>query len=145
MEFWSEKVDGFTYFRPVMEDRQVWQLVFSFPHFEGCGGKRSQVLFLSMENSNNGMEGWIFFSKSFLKQIYAKSMCLFKTKYLLPKSQVVTKFNVTKTRLHCRWIGPLERSRESVKYIYRISANSFRGNYSFLNLALCTVTFGNST
>ena len=24
---------------------------------------------------------------------------------------------------------------------YRISANSFRGNYSFLNLALCTVTF----
>ena len=23
---------------------------------------------------------------------------------------------------------------------YRISANSFRGNYSFLNLALCTVT-----
>ena len=24
---------------------------------------------------------------------------------------------------------------------YRISANSFRGNYSFLNLALCTVTY----
>ena len=29
--------------------------------------------------------------------------------------------------------------------IYHISANSFRGNYSFLNLTLCTVTFGNST
>ena len=29
--------------------------------------------------------------------------------------------------------------------IYRISANSFRGNYSFLNLTLCTVTFGCST
>ena len=29
--------------------------------------------------------------------------------------------------------------------IYRISANSFRGNYSFLNLTLCTVTFGYST
>ena len=28
---------------------------------------------------------------------------------------------------------------------YRISANSFRVNYSFLNLALCTVTFGYST
>ena len=28
---------------------------------------------------------------------------------------------------------------------YRISANSFRGNYSFLNLTLCTVTFGDST
>ena len=28
---------------------------------------------------------------------------------------------------------------------YRISAYSFRGNYSFLNLTLCTVTFGNST
>ena len=28
---------------------------------------------------------------------------------------------------------------------YRISANSFRGNYSFLNLTLCTVTFGHST
>ena len=26
------------------------------------------------------------------------------------------------------------------KYMYRISANSFRGNYSFLNLSLCTVT-----
>ena len=30
-------------------------------------------------------------------------------------------------------------------FIYRISANSFRGNYSFLNLNLCTVTFGYST
>ena len=29
--------------------------------------------------------------------------------------------------------------------IYRISANSFRGNYSFLSLALCTVTFDHST
>ena len=28
---------------------------------------------------------------------------------------------------------------------HRISANSFCGNYSFLNLALCTVTFGDST
>ena len=28
---------------------------------------------------------------------------------------------------------------------YCISANSFRGNYSFLNLALCTVTFDHST
>ena len=31
------------------------------------------------------------------------------------------------------------------KYMYRISANSFRGNYSFLNLSLCTVTFDHST
>ena len=29
--------------------------------------------------------------------------------------------------------------------IYRISANSFHGNYSFLNLTLCTVTFVHST
>ena len=28
---------------------------------------------------------------------------------------------------------------------YRISANSFRGNYSLLNLTLCTMTFGYST
>ena len=28
---------------------------------------------------------------------------------------------------------------------YRISANSFRGNYSFLNFTLCTVTFDHST
>merc|ERR1711956_76215 len=28
---------------------------------------------------------------------------------------------------------------------YRISANSFRGNYSFLNLTLCNVTFKHST
>ena len=33
----------------------------------------------------------------------------------------------------------------SEKNIYHISAYSFRGNYSFLNLTLCTVTFGNST
>ena len=28
---------------------------------------------------------------------------------------------------------------------YHISANSFRGNYSFFNLTLCTVTFGRGT
>ena len=28
---------------------------------------------------------------------------------------------------------------------YRISSYSFRGNYSFLNFALCTVTFDHST
>ena len=32
-----------------------------------------------------------------------------------------------------------------VKCIYHISSYSFRGNYSFLNLTLCTVTLGNST
>ena len=31
------------------------------------------------------------------------------------------------------------------KGTYCISSYSFRGNYSFLNLTLCTVTFGNST
>ena len=30
-------------------------------------------------------------------------------------------------------------------FIYHISANSFCGNYSFLNLTLCTVTFDHST
>ena len=30
---------------------------------------------------------------------------------------------------------------KDMKYTYRISANSFRGNYSFLNFALFTVTF----
>ena len=30
-------------------------------------------------------------------------------------------------------------------FTYRISANSFRGNYFFLSLTLCTVTFGYST
>ena len=33
----------------------------------------------------------------------------------------------------------------SINIGYRISANSFRGNYSFLNLTLCTVTFDHST
>ena len=28
--------------------------------------------------------------------------------------------------------------------IYHISKNSFRANYSFLNLAFCTVTFGDT-
>ena len=31
------------------------------------------------------------------------------------------------------------------KLTYRISANSFRGNYSFFTLILCSVTFGHST
>ena len=39
--------------------------------------------------------------------------------------------------------GPIKVHASSYKY--RISANSFRGNYSFLNLTLCTVTFGDST
>ena len=30
-------------------------------------------------------------------------------------------------------------------FVYRISANSFRGKYSFLNLTLCTVTFCHCT
>ena len=34
---------------------------------------------------------------------------------------------------------------QSRQFKYRISSYSFRGNYSFLNLTLCTVTFGNST
>ena len=34
---------------------------------------------------------------------------------------------------------------QNAKLKYRISANSFRGNYSFLNLTLFTVTFGDST
>ena len=37
-----------------------------------------------------------------------------------------------------------ESLKEFWTNIYRISANSFRGNYSFLNLALCTVTFVHS-
>ena len=37
------------------------------------------------------------------------------------------------------------RRSKSVQKTYRISANSFRGNYSFLNSTLCTVTFSNST
>ena len=38
-----------------------------------------------------------------------------------------------------------EQFNKSIKKKYRISANSFRGNYSFLNLTLCTVTFDHST
>jgi len=35
-----------------------------------------------------------------------------------------------------------KQSKIKIRYYdYRISANSFRGNYSFLNLALFTVTF----
>ena len=36
-------------------------------------------------------------------------------------------------------------NKQSYFHEYRISANSFRGNYSFLNLTLSTVTFGHST
>ena len=58
--------------------------------------------------------------------------------------------------LFCFWFGLVLMS-ENYRYssfgikfgrlfpTYRISANSFRGNYSFLNLTLCTVTFGYST
>ena len=37
------------------------------------------------------------------------------------------------------------KGRRAKCFIYRISANSFRGNYTFLKLTLCTVTFGDST
>ena len=48
------------------------------------------------------------------------------------------------------WDQNLERQRIYNTYIiqnfiYRISANSFRGNYSFLNLTLGSMTFGYST
>ena len=45
-------------------------------------------------------------------------------------------------------IKPASRSDKGLfhlNYRYRISANSFHGNYSFLNLTSCTVTFGYST
>ena len=43
------------------------------------------------------------------------------------------------------YCGLVDATISVSKKTYRISANSFRGNYSFLNLALCTVTFGYST
>ena len=36
-------------------------------------------------------------------------------------------------------------TKEPKLYSYRISANSFHGNNSFLNLSLCTVTLDHST
>ena len=45
----------------------------------------------------------------------------------------------------CNFIGHLAVVSINLFINYRISANSFHGNYSFLNLALCTVTFGDST
>ena len=43
-------------------------------------------------------------------------------------------------------IHPITPTQGKLCYIIsRISANSFRGNYSFLDLALCTMTFGDST
>ena len=44
----------------------------------------------------------------------------------------------------CTWLNGRSATEITIKkhlFIYRISANSFRGNYSFLNLALFTVTF----
>ena len=45
-----------------------------------------------------------------------------------------------------RWLTMGSTFFKSPTYlnIYCISANCFRGNYSFLNLTLCTVTFGYS-
>ena len=45
------------------------------------------------------------------------------------------------------FLGYVFLNQKSTLYIYayHISANSFRGNYSFLNLTLCTVTFDHST
>ena len=37
--------------------------------------------------------------------------------------------------------GNMQENLENVSITYHISENSFRGNYSFLNLALFTVTF----
>ena len=42
-------------------------------------------------------------------------------------------------------LGEGGEKRQFVRFLYHISSDSFRGNYSFLNLALCTVTFGHST
>ena len=41
-------------------------------------------------------------------------------------------------------LGEGGEKRQFVRFLYHISSDSFRGNYSFLNLALCTVNFGHS-
>ena len=46
---------------------------------------------------------------------------------------------------HFEIIALLTKMSEGTLLEYRIFANSFRGNYSFLNLTLCTVTFVHST
>ena len=44
-------------------------------------------------------------------------------------------------KMFCLILSFYSDSASACFLAYRISANSFRGNYSFLNLALCTVTF----
>ena len=93
--------------------------------------------------------------------------CLRNT-WMFPKSKVVRNVTVTenKEQVHCFvdiffqklslfefWTSEITISRELGVCIecthcyttYRISSYSFHGNYSFLNLTLCTVTFGHST
>ena len=47
----------------------------------------------------------------------------------------------TNDLFHCNFHAEQNVKGESRNGMYRISANSFRGNYSFLSVALFTVTF----
>ena len=77
-------------------------------------------------------------SKTLVRLIKKKGKMLSHYSLLLTKAKIIsaicTNYSCNDTLF-----------RKVSQSMYRISSYSFRGNYSFLNLTLCTVTFGNST
>ena len=68
---------------------------------------------------------------------------------ILMQSSVITEFLSLKvSTAMCRTVLHLTEMSQwdqiLCKFAYRISSYSFRGNYSFLNSTLCSVTFGHS-
>ena len=103
------------------------QLFFSHQTFlmEGC----YYFSFLTIESfSECGIFLWKLFAFCFQSQNSSVNLKIFIERYLLERIY----FFVSELRL---WF----------ELNYCISANSFRGNYSFFNLTLCTVTFDHST
>ena len=79
---------------------------------------------------------WVFpFIYQFNSRIVTLVCSSFSNDYLVQKD-----FNIISASIQNLFVVILTE-KECSFYTYRISANSFRGNYSFLNLALFTVTF----
>ena len=87
----------------------------------------------------------------YLLQIFEVDLESSSCKTVVPWFTMLYFFTIDITYDFFKWkVCQIPESKKCIvviwqKIAYRISANSFRGNYSFLNLVLCTVTFGDST
>ena len=90
---------------------------------------------------------FLIFAPFLLEAVEASLSYLFWKLVLITKMSTCQHFKTTfKYNLTCIFLSLRAKLKKTLcPRTPCISANSFRGNYSFLNLTLCTVTFDHST